>query len=80
MSGWNTEQLLIGIVFTSDIARALRVASKLEVGTLSINSAHWPSKFTSWGGFKQSGYGRESGLEAVKEYVQSKSIHVALKV
>ncbi|KAM5382490.1 hypothetical protein ACJZ2D_002494 [Fusarium nematophilum] len=63
----DTSYGLSGIIFTSNISRALRVASKLEVGTLSINGAHWPSKFTPWGGWKQSGYGRESGLESVKE-------------
>ncbi|UPK90648.1 hypothetical protein LCI18_001583 [Fusarium solani-melongenae] len=71
---------LSGIIFTSDITRGLRVASKLDVGTLSINSAHWTSKQTSWGGWKQSGFGREGGLEGLKEYVQSKSIHVNLKL
>ncbi|KAH8688454.1 aldehyde dehydrogenase [Ilyonectria robusta] len=74
----DTEFGLSGIIFTSDISRALRVASKLEVGTLTINASHYPSKFTPWGGWKQSGYGREGGLEAVKEYVQSKTIHVNL--
>jgi aldehyde dehydrogenase (NAD+) len=67
-----------GIIFTSNIGRALKVASRLEVGTLSINCAHWPSKMTGWGGWKQSGYGREGGLEAIKEFVQSKAIHVFL--
>ncbi|KAF4465158.1 aldehyde dehydrogenase [Fusarium albosuccineum] len=71
---------LSGIIFTSDITRALRVASKLDVGTLSINSAHWTSKQTPWGGWKQSGFGREGGLEGLKEYVQSKSIHVNLNL
>lgn len=54
------------------------MAAELEVGTLSINGSHLMHKTTSWGGWKQSGYGRESGLEAIKEYVQSKSIHVHL--
>lgn len=72
--------VLVGIIFTSNISKALKVASKLEVGTLSINGAHWPSKVTPWGGWKQSGYGIESGLEAVKEFVHAKSIHVHLNV
>lgn len=69
-----------GIIFTPNISRALRVASKIDVGTFSINGVHIPSKFTPWGGWKASGYGRESGLEAVKEYLQSKSVHVHLGV
>lgn len=67
-------------MFTSDISRALRVASKLEVGTLSINGSHYPSKVTPWSGWKQSGYGKEGGIESIKEFVQSKSIHVHLNV
>lgn len=67
-------------IYTSDIARALRVASKLEAGTVGINSAFNTSPQTPFGGFKQSGYGRESGPEGLKEYLQPKTIHVNLNV
>ena len=69
-----------GIIFTPNISRALRVASKIDVGTFSVNGVQTRSKFTPWGGWKGSGYGREGGLEAVKEYVQSKTVHIHLGV
>lgn len=69
-----------GIVFTSDISRALRVASKIEAGLVSINGAHFPAKVTPWSGWKQSGYGHEGGLEAIKEFVHSKTVHIHLTV
>ncbi|EMC99656.1 hypothetical protein BAUCODRAFT_30030 [Baudoinia panamericana UAMH 10762] len=63
-------------IYTSDIARALRVAGKIEAGTVGINSAFNTSPQTPFGGFKQSGVGRESGKEALKEYLQPKTIHI----
>ncbi|KAF7191334.1 Aldehyde dehydrogenase [Pseudocercospora fuligena] len=76
----NTTYGLGSTIYTSDIARALRVASKLEAGTVGINSAFNTSPQTPFGGFKQSGYGRESGPEGLKEYLQPKTIHVNLNV
>ena len=67
-------------IYTSDIARALRVASRLEAGTVGINSAFNTSPQTPFGGFKQSGYGRESGVEGLKEYLQPKTIHIDMTV
>lgn len=75
----DTDYGLSGIVFTSNISRGLRVASNLEIGTVSINCAHFPNKQTSWGGWKQSGYGREGGLEAIKECLHAKSLHINIK-
>lgn len=50
------------IVFTKDMARAQRVASKLEAGTVEINNAiHWLS-CNPFGGYKKSGMGREHGV------------------
>jgi len=72
----NTSYGLGSTVYTSDIARALRVAGKLEAGTVGINSAFNTSPQTPFGGHKQSGYGRESGAEGLKEYVQAKTIHI----
>ncbi|CAK1355356.1 unnamed protein product [Cercospora beticola] len=67
-------------VYTSDVARALRVAGKLEAGTVGINSAFNTSPQTPFGGYKQSGYGRESGPEGLKEYLQPKTIHINMNV
>ena len=56
------------------------MASKIEAGTVGINSAFNTSVQTPFGGFKQSGIGRESGKEALNEYVQPKTIHINLNV
>lgn len=67
-------------IYTGDIARALRVAGKIEAGTVGINSAFATSPQTPFGGVKQSGYGRESGVEGLKEYLQPKTIHINMNV
>lgn len=67
-------------VYTSDVARALRVASKIEAGTVGINGAFATSPQTPFGGFKQSGIGRESGVEGLREYCQPKTIHINMNV
>jgi len=67
-------------IYTSDIARALRIASQLEAGTVGINSAFATSPQTPFGGWKSSGFGRESGPEGLKEYLQPKTIHINMNV
>lgn len=67
-------------MYTADIARALRVAGRIEAGTVGINSAFAPSPSTPFGGFKQSGHGRESGEEGLKQYLQAKTIHINMNV
>lgn len=67
-------------VYTGDIARAMRVAGKLEAGTVAINSAFMVSQQTPFGGFKQSGYGREGGRDGLRAYLQPKTIHVNMNV
>lgn len=56
------------------------MAGKIEAGTVGINSAFATSTQTPFGGFKQSGIGRECGKEALNEYLQPKSIHINLNV
>lgn len=72
----NTTYGLGSTIYTSDITRALRVAGKIESGTVAINSSWAGSPQTPFGGFKQSGYGRESGVEGLKNYMQPKTIHI----
>ena len=60
-----------------DGARALRVARALETGVLSINSNTSVRVSTPFGGFKQSGYGRELGPHALDAYTEVKSIYYA---
>ena len=68
---------LSGSVWTRDGAKALRVARALECGVLSINSNTSVRVATPFGGFKQSGYGRELGPDALDAYSEVKSIFFA---
>lgn len=69
----------VATVYTSDIARALRVADQIEAGTVGINSAFNSSPQTPFGGFKQSGLGKESGYAGLHAYLQAKTIHINMK-
>jgi betaine-aldehyde dehydrogenase len=64
-------------IWTRDGARALRVARAIETGVLSINSNTSVRVATPFGGFKQSGYGRELGPHALDAYTEVKSIYYA---
>jgi aldehyde dehydrogenase (NAD+) len=65
-------------VWTRDLQRAHRVAHALRAGTVWVNSYRTLSFNTPFGGYKQSGIGRENGLESIKEYTQVKSIWIEL--
>ena len=64
-------------IWTRDSARSLRVARAVEAGVLSVNSNTSVRVSTPFGGFKQSGYGRELGPHATDAYTEVKSIYVA---
>ncbi len=68
---------LSGSIWTRDGARALRVARAIESGNLSINSNSSVRVSTPFGGFKQSGYGRELGPHALDAYTEVKTIFFA---
>ena len=68
---------LSGSIWTRDGSRALRVARAIETGVLSINSNTSVRVSTPFGGFKQSGYGRELGPHALDAYTEVKSIFYA---
>ena len=68
---------LSGSIWTRDGARALRVARAVETGVLSINSNSSVRVTTPFGGFKQSGYGRELGPHALEAYTEIKTIFYA---
>jgi betaine-aldehyde dehydrogenase len=68
---------LSGSIWTRDGAKALRVARALECGVLSINSNTSVRVTAPFGGFKQSGYGRELGPHALDAYTEVKSIYYA---
>lgn len=64
-------------VWTSDIGRAFRMAEKLDVGTVWVNTYRAVSYTSPFGGTKRSGIGRESGMESVYEFLQTKSVWIA---
>jgi aldehyde dehydrogenase (NAD+) len=64
-------------VWTQDMGRALRMSEKLRVGTVWINTYRAVSYTSPFGGYKRSGLGRESGLESIKDYMQTKSVWIA---
>ena len=68
---------LSGSVWTRDGAKALRVARAVETGVLSINSNTSVRVATPFGGFKQSGYGRELGPDALDYYTEVKNVYYA---
>jgi acyl-CoA reductase-like NAD-dependent aldehyde dehydrogenase len=68
---------LSGSVWTRNGARALRVARAIETGNLSLNSNSSVRVTTPFGGFKQSGYGRELGPHALDHYTEVKTIFYA---
>ena len=68
---------LSGAVFGADLARARAVAARIRAGTVGINGGVWYSPDVPFGGFKQSGTGREMGVAGFEEYLEIKSIAVA---
>ena len=66
---------LSGSIWTENGARALRVARALDTGVLSINSNSSVRVSTPFGGFKQSGFGRELGLHALDSYSEIKNVY-----
>ena len=68
---------LSGSIWTENGARALRVARALETGVLSINSNSSVRPSTPFGGFKQSGFGRELGMHALDGYSEVKNVFMA---
>ena len=73
----NTIYGLSGSIWTRDGARALRVARAVQTGVLSINANTSVRVSTPFGGFKQSGYGRELGPHAMEAYSELKTIFYA---
>ena len=69
---------LAGGVFTKDLDQATITAGKLEAGQIYVNSWFTGSVATPFGGYKQSGYSREKGQEAIKSYLQVKNVGIQL--
>jgi len=67
---------LAAAVWTSDIGRALRMSEKLQAGTVWINTYRAVSYMAPFGGYKDSGLGRENGMQAIREYLQTKTVWI----
>lgn len=68
---------LSGTVYSADTERAEGVAARMRVGTVNINGGVWYSADMPFGGYKQSGIGREMGLAGFEEYLETKAIAAA---
>jgi succinate-semialdehyde dehydrogenase/glutarate-semialdehyde dehydrogenase len=74
----DTEYGLVAYVYTSDLKRALRVCERLETGMVGLNQGMVSNPAAPFGGIKQSGFGREGGVEGIEEYLETKYVAVNL--
>ena len=65
---------LSGSVWSADENRALRVARRIRTGTVAVNNSQWLDKTRTFGGYKQSGVGREFGVQGFEEYMETKVV------
>lgn len=72
----STEFGLAGSVWTRDVARAHRVANKLEMGIVWVNDHHRIDPSSPWGGFKDSGVGKENGIVTYEAFTKTQSVIV----
>ncbi|OBI95124.1 aldehyde dehydrogenase [Mycobacterium sp. 1465703.0] len=75
----DTSYGLSGSIWTNDLSRALRVSRAVESGNLSVNSHSSVRYSTPFGGFKQSGLGRELGPDAPLHFSETKNVFIAIK-
>jgi acyl-CoA reductase-like NAD-dependent aldehyde dehydrogenase len=73
----DTEYGLSGSIFTNDLGRGLRVSRAVEAGNLSVNSHSSVRYWTPFGGYKQSGLGRELGPDAPNAFTELKNVFIA---
>ncbi|WP_435203364.1 aldehyde dehydrogenase family protein [Janibacter sp. GS2] len=73
----DTDYGLSGSIFTQDVGRAIRVSRAVEAGNLSVNSHASVRYSTPFGGFKQSGLGRELGPDALDSFTEIKNVFIA---
>lgn len=75
----DTQYGLAAGVWTTSIRRALLMSQRLEAGTVWVNTYRAVSYMSPFGGYKRSGIGRESGIEAIREYLQTKSVWIDIE-
>jgi aldehyde dehydrogenase (NAD+) len=63
-------------VWTQNIRRAIVMSERLRAGTVWVNTYRAISFMSPFGGYKRSGIGRESGIDAIREYLQTKSVWI----
>jgi betaine-aldehyde dehydrogenase len=73
----DTEYGLSGSIYTNDLGRALRVSRGIEAGNLSVNSHSSVRYWTPFGGYKQSGLGRELGPDAPNAFTEEKNVFIS---
>lgn len=67
---------LAAAVWTKDIGRAIRMSEKLQAGTVWVNTYRAVSFMAPFGGYKDSGIGRENGIDAIREFLQTKAVWI----
>lgn len=72
----DTDFGLAAAVWTQDLRRAMKCVDKIQAGTVWVNNYRTTSFTSPFGGYKRSGMGREGGVEAMKEYMQVKSVWI----
>jgi (Z)-2-((N-methylformamido)methylene)-5-hydroxybutyrolactone dehydrogenase len=75
----DTQYGLAAGVWTTSIRRALLMSQQLEAGTVWVNTYRAVSYMSPFGGYKRSGIGRENGIDAIREYLQTKSVWIDIE-
>jgi aldehyde dehydrogenase (NAD+) len=70
----NSQYGLSGSVSSASLERALGVARRIRTGTVSVNGGQWFGPDSPFGGYRQSGVGREHGVQGFEEYLETKTI------
>jgi succinate-semialdehyde dehydrogenase/glutarate-semialdehyde dehydrogenase len=75
----DTQYGLVAYLYTSDLARALRMSERLQTGMVGLNQGVVSNAGAPFGGIKQSGFGREGGPEGIAEYLETKYVAMAAR-